>query len=326
MKNESFHEANEGEEFSEKWLAPLESESDNTNKLKSEYLERFGHESEVLFEQCAAYISKLLHDPKFSPFLLKTEEINLALRKGNELQLVDPVLSSAEFDRFYSDVSSAGMPLSIRGISEEYIKSHEFLLNYRHTVSAHSSEEAILSTERTASLTGKDYGSLRQNVNKIEKTGKCSYMEMTTQTKEELRELFRNWLTTQGAKYTVNREKSDLDYLDFFMENRGNPNLMTRLIDFDNKLCGVFLAEIVRPDSAICIINKCLNGYEINGQKYGTSGLSRYLYFKACKELQGMGVRFMNIGSMGSESGTRYNKEILRPLEKMSNSYQISYL
>ena len=149
---------------------------------------------------------------------------------------------------------------------------------------------------------------------------------MTTQTKEELQELFRNWLATQGTKYSVNRERSDLDYLDFFMENRENPNFMTRLVNFDNKLCGAFLAEIVRPDSAICIINKCLNGYEINGQKYGTSGLSRYLYFKACEELQSRGVKFMNIGSMGSEQGTRHNKEILRPLKKMSNSYQISYL
>lgn len=326
MKNESFHEVNEGEEFSEKWLVPFEPEPENTDKLKSEYLERFGHESEVLFEQCTAYLNKLLHDPKFATFLLKTEQMNLALFKDNELQLVDPILHPAEFDGLHGDTSSAGLPLSIRGISEEYIKNHEFLLNYRHMVSAHSSEEAMLSTGKTASLVGKDYGSLRQNVNKIEKTGKCSYMELTTQTREELRELFGNWLVTQGTKYTVNRERSDLDYLDFFMENKENPNFVTRLIDFDNKLSGVFLAEIVRPDYAICIINKCLNGYEINGQKYGTSGLSRYLYFKACKELQGKGVSFMNIGSMGSEPGTRYNKEILRPLEKKLNSYQISYL
>jgi hypothetical protein len=72
-------------------------------------------------------------------------------------------------------------------------------------------------------------------------------------------------------------------------------------------------------------MNKCLNGVVIQGQTYGISGLSKYLYYKTCKELKERDISFLNIGSLGIEKGARKSKEELRPLDVRLESCQIEY-
>lgn len=312
------------ETFIKKWT-----ESFNTHNLQSvteAYKVRFGREYTVLFEHCLAYVDRLLHDTKYSSYLLKTNSVNLALLENNNLYIFLPEIIPAEFESLYKDANSSGIKLGVRDVSKEYLNINNFYLlkQYHYNLLSRSSEEVILSTHKLSKLVGQEYSALRSTVNKMEKGGLVQYAPLEPNDYLELRKLVDVWLTTQGSKYSSNRKEIDLQYLKFFLENN-DENFISRKLYFQDALCGVALIEIVRPGFGIYVMNKCLNGVSVQGKIYGASGLSKYLYYKTCCELEKIGISFVNAGSLGKEEGARKSKEELRPLDVQLESYQINY-
>jgi len=161
-------------------------------------------------------------------------------------------------------------------------------------------------------------------VNKIEKRLLAQYSPLEKNDYPEVQKLLDRWFLTQGKKYNVDRREIDRRYVEFFLKQRGE-NFISRKIYFNGALCGVALIEIVRPGFGVYITNKCLNGVVIQGQTYGISGLSKYLYYKTCNELKKRNISFLNVGSLGIEEGARKSKEELRPLDVRLESFQIEY-
>jgi hypothetical protein len=310
--------------FIEKWLAPLGKQ--DVPEIESVYQVRFSREYTVLFEHCLAYLNRLVDDPKYIPHLLKTEAKNLALLENDTLYLFLPEITPLEFERLHADSISAGIRLGIRDISKEYLKINNFYLSrkYRYKISSRSSEEVILSTYKISGLFGTEYVALRNTVNKIEKGLLMQYGLLEKNDYPKVQELLDRWFATQGKKYKVDRREIDQRYVEFFLR-RVDENFISRKIHFNSALCGVALIEIVRPGFGVYIMNKCLNGVVIQGQTYGISGLSKYLYYKTCKELKERNISFLNVGSLGIEEGARKSKEELRPLDIRLESFQIEY-
>jgi hypothetical protein len=312
------------ETFIKKWAEPL-----NTYNLQAAmeaYRTRFGREYTVLFEHCLAYVDRLIHDTRYDSCLLKTNSVNLALLENDNLYIFLPEMNHAEFASLYRDANSSEIKLSIRDVSKEYLNVNNFYLlkQYHYSIFSRSFEEIILSTHKLSKIVGQEYSALRNIVNKIEKGGLAQYAPLQPGDYSELKELVDAWLATQGNKYSSNRKEVDLRYLKFFLENNGE-NFISRKLYFQDALCGVALIEIVRPGFGVYIMNKCLNGVLIQGKTYGISGLSKYLYYKTCCELEKKGILFVNVGSLGKEEGVRKSKEELRPLDVRLESYQINY-
>lgn len=312
------------ETFTKKWAEPL-----NTHDLQAvmeAYKVRFDREYIVLFEHCLAYVDRLVNDARHDSYLLKTNSVNLALLENDSLCLFLPEVIPAEFESLCGDANSAGIKLSVRDVSKEYLNINNFyiLKQYHHNLLSRSSEETVLSTHKLSKLIGQEYSALRSTVNKMEKSGLVQYASLQPNDYLELKKLVDVWLATQGSKYSSNRKEIDLRYLKFFLENDGE-NFISRKLYFQGALCGVALIEIVRPGFGIYIMNKCLNGVSIQEKTYGTSGLSKYLYYKTCCELEKSGISFVNVGSLGKEEGARKSKEELRPLDVRLESYQINY-
>ncbi len=312
------------ETFIKKWVEPLNAH--NSQAMTEAYKVRFSREYTVLFEHCLAYVDRLIHDTRYSSYLLKINSVNLALLENDSLYLFLPEINPAEFESLYRDANSAGMMLGIRDVSKEYLNINNFyvLRQFHYNLSTRSSEETILSTHKLSRLVGQEYSALRSTVNKMEKGGLVQYASLQLDDYLELRKFVDVWLATQGSKYSSNRKEIDLRYLKFFLENNGE-NFISRKLYFQGTLCGVALIEIVRPGFGIYIMNKCLNGVSIQGKTYGTSGLSKYLYYRTCCELEKSGVSFVNVGSLGKEEGARKSKEELRPIDIWLESYQINY-
>ena len=251
---------------------------------------------------------------------------NLALLENDNLYLFLPEITPSEFERLHADSISAYIRLVTRDVSKEYLKINNFYLfeRYHHNILSRSSEEVILSTYKISGLFGAEYATLRNTVNKIEKELIAQYSPLEKNDYPKLQELSDRWLITQGKKYSMNKKEIDESYLGFFLRERGD-NFISRKIYFNGALCGVALIEIVRPGFGVYIMNKCLNGIMIQGQMYGISGLSKYLYYRTCKELRERNISFLNVGSLGIEKGARKSKEELRPLEVRLESYQIEY-
>ena len=310
--------------FIEKWLTPMNKQ--NVPEIESAYQVRFSQEYTVLFEHCLAYLNRLTNDPKYICHLLKTEIKNLALLESDTLYIFLPQITPSEFERLHADSISAGIRLVIRDVSKEYLKINNFYLSekYRHKILSRSSEEVILSTYKISGLFGAEYAALRNTVNKIEKELLVQYNSLEKNDYPKLQELSDRWFITQGKKYSNNKKEIDERHLNFFWKERGD-NFISRKIYFNGILCGVALIEIVRHGFGVYIMNKCLNGVTIQGQTYGISGLSKYLYYKTCKELKERNISFLNVGSLGIEEGARKSKEELRPLEVRLESFQIEY-
>lgn len=312
------------ETFTKKWKKSFNAH--NLEVMMEVYKLRFSKEYTVLFEHCLAYVDRLIHDTRYDSYLLKTNSVNLALLENDSLYLFLPEIIPAEFEFLYRDANSAGIELSVRDVSKEYLNINNFyiLKQYHYNLLNRSSEETILSTHKLSKLVGQKYSALRSTVNKIEKGGSAQYAPLQHDDYLELRKLVDVWLATQGNKYSPNRKEVDLRYLKFFLENNSE-RFISRKLYFQNTLCGVALIEIVRPGFGIYIMNKCLDGVSVQGKTYGFSGLSKYLYYKTCCELEKRGISFVNVGSLGKEEGARRSKEELRPLDVRLESYQINY-
>ncbi|TSC94252.1 MAG: hypothetical protein CEN87_547 [Parcubacteria group bacterium Licking1014_1] len=311
--------------FLNKWTEAID--EIKMQKIKEDYKFRFDKEYSIIFEHCIAYINRLINDLKYHAYLLKTNSINLVLLENDRFYIFLPKIDPLEFDEIYKDAISSGIKLSIRDISKEYLDVYNFYLSpkYNFNFFSRSSEEVILSTHKILLLMGKEYAKLRNTVNKIEKTGKAKYFSPSMADYDSLKNLSDNWFITQGTKYSSDRKKTDIGYLNFFLENVDDKRFISRAVYFNENLCGVALIEVVRPGFGIYIMNKCLNGFTIKAEVYGISGLSKYLYYKTSKELAEKGISFLNIGSLGTEEGARESKESLQPLKNRLESYQIDY-
>lgn len=312
------------ETFIKKWTESLNLH--NLQTVAESYKNRFDKEYSVLFEHCLAYVDRVIYDTKYNSFLLKTKRANLALLENDNLYLFFPEITPSEFDSLYKDANSTRIKLSVRDVSKEYLNINNFytLKQYCYSLLSRSSEEIFLSTQKISKLVGQEYSGLRSIVNKIKKSGLVQYDTLQSDDYLELEKLVEVWLATQGSKYTSNKKEVDLRYLKFFLENNGE-NFIARKLCFRGVLCGVALVEIVRHGFGIYIMNKCLNGISMQGKTYGTSGLSKYLYYQVCCELEKRDVSFVNVGSLGTEKGARKCKEELRPIDIQLESYQIDY-
>jgi hypothetical protein len=311
--------------FLRKWTESFD--DIKAKKILEDYRVRFSNEYNVIFEHCTAYVNKLIKDKKYNALILKTNSVNLALLKNDRIYIFLPEMDPVEFDELYRDTIESSIKLSIRDVSREYLNINNFYLSskYNSKVLVHSSEEATISTHKISKMRGKEYDNLRNTINKMERIQNIQYSSPHMDNYKEIQGLCENWIKTQGLKYVSDRRETDLEYVRFFLKNIDDERFVSRTVYVNGNLCGLALTEMVRPGFGVYIINKCLNGYDVGGEIYGISGLSKYLYYKTCKELSERGINFLNSGSLGTEKGTREAKMSLQPLETYLESYQIDY-
>jgi hypothetical protein len=318
------------EKFLSKWLVKIN--LDNKWDVFNDYENRFAMEYHVYFEHCLSYLNRLLKDTKTEPYALKqggNKNICLLDRSNNSLSLFFPKMEKNLFNLLLKDINSSNLKFLIRSVSSEYLSQNQYLVcpNFSFTpdITTRSKEEVIISTQNISKLDGSRFGSLRYSVNKISKNQNLKIRNISMVSDIDARDLINLWQRTQGKNYLIDRRETDYNYYSFFKENEKCDNFVSISAYIENRPVALILAEIIRNNFAVCLMNKAINAKDIGGEIIGLSGLSGFLYYLLAKELYKRGVYYINLGSLGDEEGTRNNKIALSPVLSSLSEFQISY-
>lgn len=188
-------------------------------------------------------------------------------------------------------------------------RCYDILVEHGFAKSVRSNAEIIFDVAKIIDMEGSGFSKLR-NKRKIISNIDFKFKRLDKTTIVDAITVIKSWRANNQSKYLNDRTQNEISLVEAIANNL-TKETFGKILYFQSTPIGVYVMNISRLNTAIFCLTKGVRNLELPESKYSSTAI----YLDAFHEAYVRGIKYVNDGELGLESGTISHKNHLAPIE-----------